>query len=235
MDKLRILIEESKIDFPEFGYYLPIVDKALRYETERPDTTIECVNSLLQGFSKTIIIGLENGVNEDELDKPSEAKSDKLIKRAMKCLRENDDQYEDDFARRGASLALSIATLRNARGDITHGKAVPKRLNSHRNLAASCNELGGSLLRYMYASYQSIALERRTLESAGTIEEADTGADGEFEVNYDDNPDFNEFLDEQNPLDGKLLYSEALFHLYLEEYVILLESFLEEQEEELDE
>lgn len=233
MDKLKNLIEESRADFPEFSYYLPIVEKALQYETNRPDTTIECVNSLLQGFSKTIIVDLENGVTEDDLDKPSEAKSDKLIKRAMKCLKENDDQYEDDFARRGASLALSIATLRNARGDISHGKAVPKRLNSHKNLAASCNDLGGSLLRYMFASYQSIALERRALESAEAIEEEDTGPDGEFDVGYDDNPEFNEFLDDQNPLEGKLLYSEALFQLYLEEYVILLEGFLEEQEEEL--
>lgn len=224
MERLKSLIEDRLADFPEFDYYLPIVVKALSYETSRPDTAIECCNALLQGFSKTIILNLDATATREELDSQIEAKSDKLIKRALLCLRENDDVYEDDFARRGASLALAVATLRNARGDITHGKAVPKTLNSHVSLAIVTNEMAGSLLRYMLSSYFTIRTGQRT--------ETEAEPEGMSALAYGDNQDFNDHLDELNPLEGKLVYSEALFHMYLEEYEVQLSEYLDAQERE---
>jgi len=221
MERLKAMIVENLDELPEFEYYLPIVDKALNYEHSRPDTAIECCNSLLQGFSKTIILNLENGVELADLDKPSEAKSDKLIKRALRCLKENDDVYEDDFAQRGASLAFAIATLRNARGDIAHGKAVPKKLQSHFSLAEITNEVSGTILRYIYSSYLQIKLK----------EKAEAETDEEDGLVYEDNANFNDYLDDLNPLEGKLLYSEALFHLYLEDYEIQLASYSDMMEE----
>jgi hypothetical protein len=225
MKLLKSLIEENLAAFPELEYYLPIVDKALDYEDSRPDTAIECCNSLLQGFSKTIILNLDKKATREELDAPNEAKSDKLIKRALLCLKINDDVYEDDFARRGASLALSIAQLRNARGDISHGKAVPKTLNSDQSLAAVSNEMTGSLLRYMLSSYIKVMINQKSL-----IED-ELGPDF-IDLKYDANPDFNDHLDELNPIAGKLLYSEALFALYLEDYEIQLTAYEDAQKEE---
>lgn len=223
MERLRILITENLDKLPEFEYYLPIIDKALNYEQSRPDTAIECCNSLLQGFSKTIIVNLE-GVEPSDLDKPSEAKSDKLIKRALKCLKENDDVYEDDFATRGASLALAIATLRNARGDITHGKAVPKKLQSACSLAEVTNEVTATILRYMFATYLPIKMALDDEVQEEPSEEV-------VGIAYEDNPDFNEYLDDSNPVEGKLLYSEGLFHLYLEDYEIRLADYNNMMEE----
>jgi hypothetical protein len=37
-------------------------------------------------------------------------------------------------------------------------------------------------------------------------------------------------LDEEYPYDGKLLYSQALYKLYYEDYEIQLKEFLDEQE-----
>lgn len=230
MERLKQMIVDNKAVLPDFEYYLPIIDKALNYEESRPDTAIECCNSLLQGFSKTVILNLEYGVDRVELDKQSEAKSDKLIKRALRCLKDNDDVYEDDFATRGASLALAIATLRNARGDITHGKAVPKEVQSHLSLAVVSNEMTGTILRYIYSSYLKITAERVAAEAPKEVTTAEPKPD--FDLEYGDNPDFNDFLDEQHPLPGKMVYSEALFLSYIEEYQIELDSFREAEDED---
>jgi hypothetical protein len=40
----------------------------------------------------------------------------------------------------------------------------------------------------------------------------------------------NDLLDEEYPYDGKLLYSQALYRMYYEDYEIQLKSFLDEQE-----
>lgn len=228
MRLLKSLIEDNLREIPEFEYYLPIVDKALNYENSRPDTAIECCNSLLQGFSKTIVLNLDQKATREELDTQSEAKSDKLNKRALLCLKMNDDVYEDDFARRGASLALSIATLRNARGDISHGKAVPKISNSDKSLAVVTNEMAGSILRYMLSSYLKIKNNQKSLAQGELGQEI-------IDLRYDANPDFNEHLDELNPIAGKLLYSEALFSMYLEDYEIQLAAYKDAQKEEVEE
>lgn len=230
MERLKQMIVDNKATLPDFEYYLPIIEKALNYEESRPDTAIECCNALLQGFSKTIILNLEDGAERADLDKQSEAKSDKLIKRALRCLKDNDDVYEDDFATRGASLALAIATLRNARGDITHGKAVPKELQSHQSLAEVSNEMTGTILRYMYTGYLAIIVDRRAQEAPEAVEPEEPKPD--FDLEYGDNPDFNDFLDEQQPLPGKMLYSEALFLSYIEEYQIELDAFREAEDED---
>lgn len=227
MDRLRALIEDNLDKFPDFDYYLPLVEKAKQFEESRPDTAIECCNSLFQGISKTIILSFETGTTLEDLDKPSEAKSDKLIKRALRCLKENDDIYEDDFCTRGASLAFAVATLRNARGDVSHGKAVPKQMQSDRNLARVSNEMSESLLCYMLASFFA-ASSQPPLEAPEPVETS-----AEFDIEYDDNPDFNDFLDEQYPLPGKMLYSEALFLSYIEEYQIELDAYQDGLEEEV--
>ncbi|VAW31918.1 hypothetical protein MNBD_CHLOROFLEXI01-3647 [hydrothermal vent metagenome] len=102
MDGLKKLINRHLAEFPEFDYYLPIIEKAEKNEIPHPDICIECCNSLIQGTSKTIIIRLDNG-NRKELDS---YKTDKLIKRALKAIATNDNFYEEDFVRRSISLAL---------------------------------------------------------------------------------------------------------------------------------
>ena len=122
-------------------------------------------------------------------------------------------------------MADAISLLRNARGDISHGRAVPKRLASHHGLAKASNEVTGSLLSYMLSSY-FIA----KLEAPKPVEPEEPKPD--FDLDYKDNPDFNDYLDEENPLPGKMLYSEALFLSYIEEYQIELDAFRETEGED---
>ena len=224
MKSLKDLINRHISEFPDFDYYLPIIEKAERNLIEQPDISIECCNSLIQGISKTIILTLDPSRTRAELNK---RKTQDLFKPALELLKQNDDVYEDDFARRSASIAIATSTLRNARGDISHGKAVPKLLKSDQDLARVILEMTESLLRYTLACFYTVELEKRELEA--TV--VDTKPEEKL-IAYEDNPDFNDFLDEQNPLDGKMLYSYALYTLYLEEYIIQMDEFQYDQEME---
>lgn len=68
-----------------------------------------------------------------------------------------------------------------------------------------------AVLRYMLASYFAI------------------GPSTDATISYDDNPAFNEFLDGENPLKGKPLYSLALYQQYYEDYVIQLDEYRDSQ------
>jgi hypothetical protein len=49
-------------------------------------------------------------------------------------------------------------------------------------------------------------------------------------IRYEDNSEFNDSLDEYYPYAGKLLYSQALYALYYEDYAIQLQTYIDEQE-----
>ncbi len=214
MDRLENLIKENLSDFPDFIYYLPIIDKANKNQYQHPDITIECCNSLIQGICKTIILNLDLSSSENDFKKKD---TQDIIKPALKLIKAGDNVYENDFATRAASLALAISTLRNARGDISHGKAVPKVISSNLELARTAKEITSSLLSYTLASYYSISLSLETDDK-----------DQSTIISYDDNSDFNDYLDELYPLDGRVLYSEALYDKYYDDYEIQLSEYKED-------
>jgi type II secretory pathway component PulL len=51
-------------------------------------------------------------------------------------------------------------------------------------------------------------------------------------MSYNANEEFNSWLDESYPYEGKLSYSFALFSLYYEDYLVRLEEFRDSSEEE---
>ena len=51
------------------------------------------------------------------------------------------------------------------------------------------------------------------------------------ELAYEDNPHFNDYLDDVYPLERKPLYSLALFEQYREDYEIQLESYHDAMDE----
>jgi len=50
-------------------------------------------------------------------------------------------------------------------------------------------------------------------------------------ISYEDNVRFNDYLDNENPLPGKTLYSLALYEQYYEDYEIRLGDYLEAEAE----
>jgi hypothetical protein len=213
---LRELIERHSEENSEFRYYIKHIEEAEANEVSHPDITIECCTALFQGVSKTIItrIGtpeLQAGFEADHLHNQ--------VRTAFKCLKVRDDVLEDALPTRALSLVQVLAELRNARGDISHGRIVPKELQSDRSLARLVLNVTEAIIRYMLASFFALQPERSFLPL------------------YEDNEDFNTYLDDDAKLPGKLIYSRALYDQYPEDYVIRLKEFTDEQEalsEDLD-
>jgi len=228
MDSLKSLITRCLAQFPDFEYYIPIIEKAERNQEPHPDIAIECCLSLIQGISKTIILKLDKIADPDKLEEDRhESRVHHQFKRAAELLKENNDIYETAFTGSCSRLASNLASLRNARGDISHGRAVPKTLQSDIELARLIMEITDSLLRYTLGSFFAIDLDKKAKE----VEAIEKIAQEEEDlIKYKDNPEFNDLLDEEYPYGDKLLYSQALYELYYEDYEIRLKTFFYEQE-----
>ena len=142
-----------------------------------------------------------------------------MVSKAATLLQKNDDVYEKGFISAITKLGRCIADLRNSRGDLSHGKCIPKELANDGDLSRLLREITESLSRYLISSFFSFELEKIDKESE-TEEER---------IRYDDNQEFNDLLDEEYPYEGKLLYSQALYELYYEDYEIRLQTYLDEQ------
>lgn len=224
MESLKSLITRNLDQFPDFEYYIPIIEKAECNQEPHPDIAIECCVSLIQGISKTIILKLDKNADPRKLENGNnECRVHNQFKKATELLKENDDIYETAFTGSCSGLAQTIANLRNARGDISHGRAVPQTLQSDIELSRLILEITDSLLRYTLGSFFAIDLNKK----AGELERIAQAK--EDLIKYENNPEFNDFLDEEYPLDGKLIYSKALYDLYYEDYEIRLQDFLDEQ------
>lgn len=205
------LLNDQLVRHSDFAYYLPILQKAEANQVPHPDICIETSKSLLEGVSKTIIERLDSTRSRADLDAKELSP---LVKEAVRLLQANDDQFEMDFTNRCVSLAYALGQLRNARGDISHGRAVPKQYCSSSDLARFVMHMTEGVLLYMLQSFYSVH----------------TG--DEPAIEYDDNQDFNDFLDELYPMEGKPLYSLALFEQYKEDYEIQLSDFRDSDDED---
>jgi Abortive infection C-terminus len=224
MDSLEALVKRHIKEFPDFQYYGAFAEFISAIETYHQDlhvgVSLDCCNSLLQSICKTIIIEIDPLIDLRTLDKGSTSTTNSLISKAAKLLQKNDDLHERNFISQITKIGEYISQLRNARGDLSHGKRIPKELLNDQDLSRLLREITESLSRYLISSFFSFELER----SKEDIEiEEDL-------IRYEKYPEFNELLDEEYPYDGKLLYSQALHKLYYEDYEIRLQIFLDEQE-----
>lgn len=226
MKSVVSLIREKSGCFPEFLYYLPLIAKAQRNRKKHPDISIEICKSLFEGISKSIIERVDSTIKRDTLDK---LEVGPLVKEAAQKLRQYDNVFENDFVTRCTSTAYALGMLRNARGDISHGKGAPKAKSSDENLSKLSLQMTESLIFYMLDSFFKIA-ERKP--EPIEVESDLTQEDSDVRFAYDDNPLFNEYLDEVNPLEGKPLYSLALYQQYYEDYMIQLEEYRDRQREQ---
>lgn len=207
MQSLKDLIERHTSEESDFRYYVPIIEKAERNENDHPDICIECCSSLFQGISKSIVYRLDANCDQEKFEGLS---LQRQVKKAFSCLKERDDILEDAFAVAAENLSRIAGEVRNARGDISHGRATPKELQSDRSLSRLVLNVSEPVLRYMLASYFAIKPEVEPV------------------IEYDANPEFNDSLDRDYPLEGKPLYSLALYQQFYDDYRIQLTDFLDE-------
>jgi hypothetical protein len=220
MNSLEALVKRHFKEFPDFQYYGAFGEFISAIESYHQDLNMgvssDCCNSLIQSICRTIITQIDSV----ELSEVSSMRTDQLIRKAVTLLQKNDDVYERDFVTQLGKIGIYINGIRNSRGELSHGRHIPKELINDQDLSRLLREITESLSRYLISSLFSFKLEQSKEESE--LEED--------LIRYEANPEFNELLDEEYPYDGKLLYSQALHALYYEDYAIQLQSFLDERE-----
>lgn len=187
MQGFERIIEAYAADYPEFEYYLKHVHEIRNNEESYPDITIECCASLLQGISKSIVYRLDPGVDRMAFEA---GKLEYQVREAFRAIEGASDVVEIALPRACSTVARIAGEIRNQRGDISHGKAVPKEIESDASLARLALEVTESLTRYLFAHL--IRLDEKV-------------------VLYSDYRELNARLDEEGPKIGLLPYSRLLF------------------------
>lgn len=188
-----ILIRLEK-SYSNIDYYQLIVEKIEKNVEKSPDIAIESCKSLTEGISKFIWRQLDIGydsVKVDKMDFPD------IFKKSIAILSLNSDLIETDFVKRASALIQTIGEVRNKRGDISHGKLSPKQILSDAHFSNLIMQMTDGLVYYLLTCFSGIEVQK--------------------ELEFDDNPEFNNYLDEENPF-GNLRYSKALFAQDIEAY-----------------
>jgi hypothetical protein len=209
MKSVRTLIETNSKKYEHFAYYETIIDKIEQNIISQPDICIECCKSLIEGLSKTILKNLDATISDKQLKNMDFMP---LFQRAINKLAEY-EEIEFNFIDKSSKLVESIGIIRNERGDISHGRAIPKVIVSTPQLSGLIMQVTEALAFYVLEHFFRIDLSYTQ------------------ELKYEDNMNFNLWLDESNPI-GNLSYSRALFDQDNVSYFEELLEFQTEQEEE---
>ena len=209
MQLVRTLISENTERYEHFVYYESIIDVIEQNASTQPDICIESCKSLIEGISKSILKNLDVTFNQDEVDGLN---FQALFRKAMLKLAEYKAEVEIDFIHRAASLIHILGEIRNKRGDISHGKLAPKELYSYAQFSRLVMQMTEGIVYYVLEQFFSLDLSFKE------------------EIKYEDNIDFNNWLDLSNPL-GNLSYSKALFDQDKTSYEQQLLNYLADQED----
>lgn len=214
MQRTRALIAENRELFPYFEYHYLLIDKALVNIKDYPDVSVESAKSLIEGVSKNIIKHLRKG---QDIRYTEGLTLKAAFNGAMNELAEYAPSCEGSFSEELVKTISAVGEIRNKRGDVSHGHVSPKLEESSSQFAFLIVGFADLLTSYMLEVFYDIQFS--DLEAVG----------------YDDHPDFNNSIDEQYPLDDRVLYSRGLFDQYYEDYLIQLQDYEDQQDASEDE
>lgn len=206
MDSFESIVAGFADEFPDFQYYLKHAKEIKNHEESHPDIAIECCTSLLQGLSKSICYRLDPHLDRKSFES---GKIEHQVKAAFKLIGNSSDVAEIALPQACSTLARLAGELRNLRGDISHGKSVPKEMQSDASLAKLALDVTEALSRYMLCHLILLTAP---------------------ELRYSDNEDFNLLLDDEGQAVGSTSFSMLMFRYDYDAYVYQLDAFLADKE-----
>lgn len=209
MNRTREVIEKNEEQFSEFEYYFQIIDVVEKNLITMPDIAIESCKSLIEGISKTVLRGLGIAYNDRGRNADSPYA---LFKKATQKLQDY-VLVDIEFIQSTSGIIERMTKLRNERGDISHGKAAPKVEQSDKQLAQFIAHITDGIVGYVLEKYFEVNIPDQPI------------------TRYEENEEFNIFLDESNPVQG-VSFSKALFDQDPISYQEQLNNFLSEKQEE---
>ena len=186
-----------------------IIEKLERNREKHPEIAIECCKSIIEGISKTIIITLNKSISEEDIVNDN---FPKIYKKASESLAEYDKKFELEYVSSFNRLIKHIGEIRTHRGDIAHGKPVPKSQECSIVFSNSIINFTSTLLVYILEHYFSL---EKVLEV----------------IEYYTNEKFNKMLDESYIFPA-ICYSQALYEQDYETYLDELKNYQESLKKE---
>lgn len=188
MKLTKEVLAKLEITYKNIDYYYSIIDVIETKVEVAPDISIESCKSLIEGISKFTLRQLDIKYNSSEVDGLD---FHKLFKRSISNLAIHCEDIESDFVLRSNSLIHLIGEIRNRRGDISHGKLAPKEISSDFLFSTLVMQMTDCLVYYILNCFSKIEMQKK--------------------IEYEDNQEFNEWLDESNQFGLLKSYSKALF------------------------
>lgn len=206
MKQTKDILKALESRYTNIDYYQTIIEKIEENVESNPDISIESCKALLEGLSKFIWKQIDISYDALVADKMD---FHPVVRQAMTKLADYNEDIELDFVNKVNKLIVSIGEVRNKRGDISHGKLSPKEYFSDSQFSNLVMNITDNMLYYVLHSFSKVSLIK--------------------ELEYEDNSDFNEWLDNENPL-GFLSYSRALFDQEPVTYQEELQNYLDSKE-----
>jgi len=206
MKQTKDILKALESRYTNIDYYQTIIQKIEENVESHPDICIESCKALLEGLSKFIWKQIDLSYDALVADKMD---FHPVVRQAMTKLADYNEDIELDFVNKVNKLIVSIGEVRNKRGDISHGKLSPKEYFSDSQFAQLVMNITDNMLYYVLHSFSKVSLIK--------------------ELEYEDNLEFNEWLDNENPL-ANLSYSKALFDQDQVAYEQELENYLDAKE-----
>lgn len=206
MKQTKDILKALESRYTNIDYYQTIIQKIEENVESHPDISIESCKALLEGLSKFIWKQIDLSYDALVADKMD---FHPVVRQAITKLADLNEDIELDFVNKVNKLIVSIGEVRNRRGDISHGKLSPKEYFSDSQFAYLVMNITDNMLYYVLHSFSKVSLIK--------------------ELEYEDNPEFNEWLDNENPI-ANLSYSKALFDQDPVAYEQELENYLDAKE-----
>ncbi len=215
MEKVKLLLHQHKHTYSDFEYYHLHIEKIENNKSKNPDIAIESCKSLIEGVSKSVLNRLD--VTFDE-KKESSGKNPRSVqwffKKSLEKIAEKSEEFEASFVASSGQIINIISEIRTKRGDISHGKSVPKLVESSPEFAEMVTNMTDLIISYTLKYFFQIdTTDKEKLDYFPKDDENPT-EDEETIIKY------NSYLDESQPdfPISTTSYSQLLYENDYDEY-----------------
>ena len=194
MERVKLLLHQYKHTYSDFEYYHLHIEKIEKNKSKNPDIAIESCKSLIEGVSKSILNRLDISFDEK---KESSGKNPRSVqwffKKSLEKIAEKTEEFEASFVASSGQIINIISEIRTKRGDISHGKSVPKLSESSPEFAEMVTNMTDLIVSYTLKHFFQIdTTSKEKLEYFPKYEDAPTEEDEKI-IQY------NRYLDESQP------------------------------------
>lgn len=238
MEKVKLLLHQHKHSNSDFEYYHLHIEKVNANKSTNPDIAIETCKSLIEGVSKSVLKRLDNTFDEKKETTGKNPRSVQwFFKKSLEKIAEKSEDFEATFVASSGQIINIISEIRTKRGDISHGKSVPKKSESSPEFAEMVVNMTDLIVSYTLKHFFHI--DTIYGEKLNYFTEVDAeNLEGDIPKEMELNIKYNTYLDDSEPdfPISKVSYSQLLFENDYDEYETrYFDEFLKTLEKEEDE